>query len=90
VFEWLKKLMTPKTSQHGMITRTCRVCGKTFTLPEDVQHWPDMCQECRAKYRPVQPVSRKCAKCGKTFEFSSNERRWPKYCPECQSKKKFF
>lgn len=43
-------------AEHGMITRTCRKCGKTITLPEDVQYWPDYCQECRVKYRPVQEI----------------------------------
>ncbi len=41
MFERLKKLFTrrvknPKTPQRGMITRTCKICGKTFTLPENV------------------------------------------------------
>ena len=58
MFERLKKLFTrkvknPETPQREMITRTCKICGKTFTLPENVQHWPDCCQECRAKYRPA-------------------------------------
>ena len=52
MFERLKKLFTrkvknPETPQREMITRTCKICGKTFTLPENVQHWPDCCQECR-------------------------------------------
>ena len=92
MFERLKKLFTgrvknPNTPQRGMITRTCKICGKTFTLPENVQHWPDCCQECRAKYRPVENITRKCRKCGKTFTFPSNAPRWPKYCPECQKKR---
>ena len=70
-----------------LITRTCKICGKTFTLPENVQHWPDCCQECRAKYQPVENITRKCRKCGKTFTFPSNAPRWPKYCPECQKKR---
>jgi predicted Zn-ribbon and HTH transcriptional regulator len=92
VFERLKKLFTKRVkhrepSQPGMITRTCKICGKTFTLPENVQHWPDCCQECRAKYRPVENITRKCRKCGKTFTFPSNAPRWPKYCPECREKR---
>ena len=92
MFERLKKLFTrkvknPETPQREMITRTSKICGKTFTLPENVQHWPDCCQECRAKYRPVENITRKCRKCGKTFTFPSNAPRWPKYCSECQKKR---
>ena len=92
MFDWLKKLATgrgrkPKTPEPGMITRTCKICGKTFTLPENVQHWPDYCQECRAEYQPVDTLSRTCRKCGKTFTFPSNAGHWPKYCPECQKKR---
>ena len=92
MLEWVKKMLAgtdrhPKKSEIGMITRTCKFCGKTFTLPENVQHWPDCCQECRAKYRPVENITRKCRKCGKTFTFPSNAPRWPKYCLECREKR---
>ena len=92
MFEWLNKLFAernnhPAKSQQGMITRTCKICGKTFTLPENVQHWPDCCQECRAKYQPVQTITVKCRKCGKTFTFPSSARCWPKYCPDCRKKR---
>lgn len=71
----------------GMITRTCRLCGKTFTLPEAVQHWPDCCQECRAKHRPAETVTRTCQGCGRSFTFDSSVRRWPKYCRDCQARR---
>lgn len=99
MFGWLQKLLfdrdgkRPKkraakdqAGRRGFITVTCKKCGKTFTLPEDVQHWPDYCQECRAKYRPVEPITRKCRRCGKAFIFPSNAKHWPKYCPECRKK----
>ena len=76
-----------RTERRGFVTITCKECGKTFTLPEDVQHWPDYCQECRAKYHPDEPVTRKCRRCGKSFTFPSDARPWPRYCPECQAKK---
>ena len=102
MFEWVKKLLfdrdgkRPATKRltakdqaerRGFVTITCKECGKTFTLPENVQHWPDYCQECRAKHRPVEPITRKCRRCGKSFTFPSNAKHWPKYCPECQAKK---
>ncbi|MBR3350054.1 MAG: hypothetical protein IKG55_08265 [Solobacterium sp.] len=85
MLKWIKKLFSAKPEQ-GMITRTCRICGKTFTLPEDVQSWPDCCPKCRAKVQPVEDITRKCARCGKTFTFPSDTRRWPKYCPECRDR----
>ncbi len=70
------------------ITRTCRICGRTFTLPEAVQHWPDCCQECRAKYRPVETITRTCRGCGQRFTFEASAGKWPKYCGRCQAKRK--
>ena len=78
----------PNRAERGTITRTCKKCGKTFSLPEEVQHWPDCCQECRKKYQIVEPVTRTCRSCGKEFTFPSNTRHWPNYCRECQSKHK--
>ena len=54
MFERLKKLFTgrvkdPKTPQRGMITRTCKICGKPFTFPSDAPRWSKYCPECRQK-----------------------------------------
>ena len=98
MFDLLKKLFfsqyppaAPGTdsknrAQSGMVTRTCKKCGKTITLPEEVQEWPGYCQECRARYRPSETVIRKCRGCGKNFTFLSSARHWPKYCPDCRQK----
>ena len=75
------------TSPPGMITRTCKACGKTFTLPEEVQHWPTYCQACRAKVQPVETITRVCRGCGQRFTFPSSTPRWPKYCPACRAKR---
>ena len=84
MLEWLKKLFIGKAPERqGTVTRTCRSCGKTFTLPEDVQHWPDLCQQCRAK-GPAETITRTCRGCGKKFTFPSTAKRWPKYCEDCQ------
>ena len=94
----LEKAMTPEVREaflqqrksrpgdQGTITRTCRSCGKTFTLPENVQHWPDYCRECRAK-APAQTVTRKCRGCGKEFTFLSTDDPWPKYCRDCHDRR---
>ncbi len=90
MLEWLKALFAGSgqaRASRGMITRTCKVCGKTFTLPEEVQHWPDCCQACRAKVRPAETVTRACRRCGRKFTFSSAERNWPKECPECRARR---
>lgn len=89
LLNWLKALFAGggKARTAGMITRTCKVCGKTFTLPEEVQHWPDLCQECRAKHRPVETIRRRCRRCGREFTFASSEKRWPEYCPACRAKR---
>ena len=98
MFDWLNRLFSGSSqspqnteknrSGDGMITRKCRMCGKVIILPENVQYWPDCCQECRAKYRPVEMITRKCRSCQKNFSFRSDVRNWPKYCGECQAKKK--
>ncbi|MBQ8094755.1 MAG: hypothetical protein IJ242_14460 [Clostridia bacterium] len=99
MLEWLRKLFrgdvpaessvkTENAATAGMITRTCRNCGKTFTLPENVQYWPDYCQTCRAKIRPVETIRRKCRRCGKEFTFVSSINPWPVCCDNCAGKGK--
>ena len=90
MFDWLKALFARDSSPRGdgTITRTCKYCGKTFTLPEDVQHWPSCCQACRAKYRPAETVTSACRGCGRRFSFASSARPWPKYCPDCRAKRR--
>ena len=89
LLKWWRALLAGdgKARAAGTITRTCKVCGKTFTLPEEVQHWPDLCQECRAKHRPAETIRRKCRRCGREFTFASSEKRWPEYCPACREKR---
>ena len=100
MFDLLKKLFygntnPPQTGEEteaqrkepGTVTRTCRECGKTFTLPENVQHWPDCCRECRAK-APAELITRTRRGCGRSFTFPSTVRHWPNFCRECQAKRK--
>ena len=91
MLDWLRRLFAGGGQAQpapGMITRTCKRCGKTFTLPEEVQHWPDYCQECRAKVRSTEAVTRACRRCGKRFTFPASERQWPKDCPDCRAGRK--
>ena len=88
MLEWLKRLLAGSgPRQTGMITRTCKRCGKTFTLPEEGQHWPDYCQACRGKVRATETVTRMCRRCGRSFTFPSSEARWPKECPDCRARR---
>ena len=99
MFDWLQNLVGgnrqdpasaaghPK-QRPGTITRTFKKCGARFTLPEEVQHWPDYCQECRVKYRPVEMITRTCRGCGRSFQFESSVWHWPRYCRDCQQKRK--
>ena len=91
LLDWLRRLFAAGGRAHaapGMITRICRYCGKTFTLPEEVQHWPDCCQECRAKYRPSEPVTGVCRGCGRSFTFEASGGNWPRFCPDCRAKRR--
>ena len=82
-----KKLTLKLRTQQGSITRTCKNCGKIFTLPENVQAWPDTCQACRAKLRQTETVTRRCRGCGESFTFPSALRHWPKLCPACRGRR---
>ena len=87
MLEWLKALLAGGGQGRGTVTRTCKRCGRTFTLPEEVQHWPDLCQACRAASPSAETVTRACRRCGRQFTFASSEARWPKYCPDCRAQK---
>lgn len=87
MFTWLKKLFNRESNnlagRKDVVTVICRECGKEITIPENVQHWPGYCQECRAKFRPDEPITRECRRCHKLFTFPANTKYWPRYCPEC-------
>lgn len=90
MLDWLKGLFAgggQGQASPGTTTVTCKYCGKTFTLPENVQHWPDCCQACRAKHRTAERVTRRCRGCGKEFSFDASAGSWPKYCPACRARR---
>jgi hypothetical protein len=31
--------------------RKCRSCGKIFTFPSNIRHYPNYCKDCRAKFK---------------------------------------
>ena len=85
MFAWLKKLFR-SSERNGNSTRICLICGKSFTLPEDVQSWPDLCTECRAKLPGPQQITATCRRCGKNYIFSIADRYWPRLCPDCRAR----
>ena len=69
---------------EGLYTNEMYLGGMSSSLPEDVQYWPDYCQECRAK-APAQTITRKCRGCKTMFTFLSTDKHWPNYCGECRA-----
>ena len=43
-----------KKDSRRIIRRTCKSCGRPFTFPSTVPHWPRYCRECRKNYRREQ------------------------------------
>ncbi|MBQ9008665.1 MAG: hypothetical protein IJ088_04955 [Clostridia bacterium] len=43
-----------KKEYRKMIKRTCKSCGRPFSFPSTIQHWPRYCRECRKNYRGEQ------------------------------------
>ena len=90
MFRLLKKLRSHSllSPDAAEITRTCKYCGRSFTLPVNVQSWPDVCLACRAKHHSSETVTRTCRGCGRSFTFLLPVRRWPKYCQACREKRR--
>ena len=72
----------------GTIRGTCKICKRTYILPEDVQSWPDLCFSCRAAHQAEEMVTRRCPSCQRMFTFSSMLSPWPRFCEDCRGKKK--
>ena len=87
MLKWLRRMLDRAAQRGGgTLTRTCKRCGKTFTLPENVQSWPDLCFDCRALGQG-ETVTRKCRRCGKAFTFPASSKIWPKFCPACRARR---
>lgn len=43
-----------KKDSRRIIRRICKSCGRPFTFPSTVPHWPRYCRECRKNYRREQ------------------------------------
>lgn len=95
LFSGKKKEPAPaEPVQPEKIRRTCKACGKAFTVDPSWNFVPNFCKECKKKLqqekeeqqkagKPKQ-IRRKCRKCGKFFEFPSTLAKYPTYCSSCR------
>lgn len=77
--------------------KTCKKCGKTFTVDPAWGFVPTFCKDCRqqidrekeTKQRKgaLRDIKRQCKACGKFFTFPSDTARYPTYCPDCRKRR---
>ena len=76
--------------------RTCKNCGKNFTIDPSWKYIPNYCKDCRKKFneekearqRAGEPrrIKRKCRECGKFFTFPNTLAHYPSYCNDCRKR----
>ena len=74
--------------------KTCKQCGKTFTVDPAWGYVPTFCKDCKQRLAKdkemkqragdLKEIKRKCRECGKFFTFPSDTARYPTYCPNCR------
>ena len=105
--EWLKSLFhrgkatdrtetKPEPQPTQRTRRTCKECGKTFTVDPSWEYIPNYCKDCKkkfaaekkAKQRAGAPrrIKRKCRECGKFFTFPNTLAHYPNYCSNCRKR----
>lgn len=87
-------VMPPQTPEK--IKKTCKKCGKTFTVDPAWGYVPTFCKDCkqqmakekelRQQAGELKDIRRKCKACGKFFTFPSDTARYPTYCPDCRKR----
>ncbi len=103
--KWLEKLKNlfhkknaeatdSRTQAPGRIRKTCKNCGKSFSVDPSWEHIPNYCKECKQKFArekeerqragAKKKITRKCKNCGKFFTFPSNLPHYPNYCNNCR------
>ena len=83
-----------QTQKPERIKKTCKKCGKTFSVDPNWEFIPNYCKECKQsfakekeeKQRAGAPrqIKRKCRQCGKFFTFPSTLPHYPSYCSNCR------
>ena len=82
------------TQAPAKLRRTCKACGKTFSVDPSWDHIPNYCKECkqrlvrekeeRQRAGKPQKIKRKCKNCGQFFTFPSTLPHYPNYCNNCR------
>ncbi len=86
--------LNQEEEKPNRIKKTCKECGKTFTVDPTWEHIPNYCKECRQRFsrekeerqragKPRQ-IRRTCRNCGKVFTFPSTLPHYPNYCSNCR------
>ena len=80
------------------VKKTCKSCGKTFTVDPSLDYIPNFCKECKKRFaqekeekqRAGAPrkIRRKCKACGSYFTFPNTLEHFPNYCPNCRKQHK--
>ena len=87
---------TAAAAPAARIKKTCKACGKTFSVDPSWDYIPNYCKECKkkfaqekeAKQRAGAPrkIRRKCKACGNYFSFPNTLEHFPNYCPNCRKR----
>ncbi len=103
LLEWIRSWLKPKPKEEARpaapeinqkIRKTCKSCGKTFTVDPSWEHIPNYCKDCKkkfvaekeAKQRAGAPrkIKRTCKECGRVFTFPNTLAHYPNYCGNCR------
>ena len=102
LLEWIRSWLKPKPKMKEeprpaaleKLRKTCKSCGKTFTVDPSWEHIPNYCKDCKkkfvaekeAKQRSGAPrkIKRTCKECGRVFTFPNTLAHYPNYCGNCR------
>ena len=86
----------PAPKAPEKLKKTCKKCGKTFTVDPAWGYVPTFCKDCKqqlAKEKEMKQragelrdIKRQCKACGKVFTFPSDTASYPVYCPDCRKR----
>ena len=84
-------------AESARLKKTCKSCGKSFSVDPAWGFVPTFCKECRQrmdkekemkqKAGELRDIKRQCKACGKFFTFPSNTGIYPTYCPNCRKRR---
>ena len=87
----------PPPAAPEKLKKTCKKCGKAFTVDPAWGFVPTFCKDCRRqmsaekeqRQRAGAPheITRKCKACGRFFTFPSDAASYPVYCPACRKQR---